>query len=212
MAKHEHPPRIHLPRGWPRRVRSAMLHVIALGQYTVAYTRSWAVNGRIARVRLKAENDGLRQQVALLTEEIRIKDARLKRVDPQKRPHYLPTERMAILELRAARAWSVQSLRNFWFARTPAGPDRLAFFRNHPAPVSSGQPSVMIGCPSSGFGRPPGGRFCGLPCIGSPFTRLTRLQNAGCYRSARTTAQCTSLSPIRGRGLASARATLSGPH
>ena len=85
-----------------------MLHVIALGQYAVAYARSWAVNGRIARVRLKAENDHLRQQVALLTEEIRIKDARMKRVDPQKRPHYLPAERMAILELRAARAWSVQ--------------------------------------------------------------------------------------------------------
>ena len=41
-----------------------MLHVIALGQYTAAYTSSWVVNGRIARVRLKAENDGLRQQVA----------------------------------------------------------------------------------------------------------------------------------------------------
>jgi len=108
MAKHEHPPRIHLPRGWPRRVKSAVLHVIALGQYTVAYTRSWAVNGRVARVRLKAENDHLRQQVGLLTEEIRIKDARMKRVDPQKRPHYVPTERMAILELRAARGWSAQ--------------------------------------------------------------------------------------------------------
>ncbi|MCP4249283.1 MAG: transposase family protein [bacterium] len=85
-----------------------MLHVIALAQYAVAYTRGWAVNGRIGRVRLKAENDQLRQQVALLTEEIRIKDARMKRVDPPKRPHYVPTERMAILELRAARAWSAQ--------------------------------------------------------------------------------------------------------
>jgi hypothetical protein len=85
-----------------------VLHVIALGQYTVAYTRSWAVNGRIARVRLKAENDGLRQQVALLTEEIRIRDARMKGVDPRKRPHCSPTERRAILGLRAARAWSVQ--------------------------------------------------------------------------------------------------------
>ena len=39
----------------------------------------------------------------LLTAEIHIKDARMKRVDPRKRPHYVPTERMAILELRAAR-------------------------------------------------------------------------------------------------------------
>jgi putative transposase len=108
MAQQADSPRIHLPRGWPRRVRSAMLHVISLGQYAMAFTRSCAVDGRIARVRLQAENDRLRQEVTLLTEEIRIKDARMKRVDPQKRPHYVPIERMAILELRAARAWSVQ--------------------------------------------------------------------------------------------------------
>ena len=81
MAEHTNLPRIGLPRGWPRHVRSAMLQVIALGQYAVAYTRSWAVNGRIARMRLKAENDQLRQEVALLTEEIRIKDTHMKRVD-----------------------------------------------------------------------------------------------------------------------------------
>jgi putative transposase len=85
-----------------------MLHVIALAQYATSYTRSWAANCRLERVRLKGENDRLRQEMTLLTEEIRIKDARMKRVEPQKRPHYLPTERMAILELRAARAWSAQ--------------------------------------------------------------------------------------------------------
>jgi transposase InsO family protein len=110
MARHQNPGRIPLPRGWPQHVRSAMLHVIALAQYAVAYTRGWAVNARIARVRLTAQNDQLRQEVALLREEIRIKDARMKRVEPQKRPHYVPTERMAILELRAARAWSAQRM------------------------------------------------------------------------------------------------------
>ena len=108
MAKHQKSRGIPLPRGWPRRVKSAMLNVIALAQYAATYTRGWAIDGRIARLRLKAENDQLRQEVALLTEEMRIKDARMKRVDPQKRPHYAPTERMAILELRAARAWSAQ--------------------------------------------------------------------------------------------------------
>ncbi len=66
------------------------------------------MNSRVTRVRLKAENDRLGQQVAMLTEEIRIKDARMQRIDPQKRPHFAPTERMSILELRAARAWSLQ--------------------------------------------------------------------------------------------------------
>ena len=39
-------------------------------------------------------------------EELRIKDARMKRLSAQRRPHYPPVERLAILELRAARAWS----------------------------------------------------------------------------------------------------------
>ena len=100
MLQHENPRGIPLPRGWPRRVKSVILHVIALAQYATTYSRSWAVDGRTARMRLKAENDQLKQEVALLTEEIRIKDARLKRVEAQKRPHYVPTERMAILEQR----------------------------------------------------------------------------------------------------------------
>ena len=108
MAKHTNPPGIHLPRGWPRHVKSAILHVIAFAQYAAAYSRSWAINGRIAHVQLKADNDEFRQQVAMLTEGIRIKDTRTKRLAPQKRPHYVPTERFAILELRAAQAWSVQ--------------------------------------------------------------------------------------------------------
>ena len=50
----------------------------------------------------------LQQEIALLREEMRIKDARMARIAPHRRPHYPPTERMAILELRAARGWSLQ--------------------------------------------------------------------------------------------------------
>jgi transcriptional regulator with XRE-family HTH domain len=42
----------------------------------------------------------------LLREECRIKDARMQRISAQRRPQYPPTERLAILELRAARGWS----------------------------------------------------------------------------------------------------------
>ena len=94
MAKPTNPLRVDLPRSWPQHVKSTMLHVIALAHYAVSYTRSWAADSPIRRLRLKAENDELKQQVALLTEEIRIKDARMKRVEPQKRPHYVPIERM----------------------------------------------------------------------------------------------------------------------
>ncbi len=63
MSNHENSPVIPLPRGWPQRVKSAMLNVIAMAQYSAAYTRSWAVNSPIARQRLKAENDQLPPEV-----------------------------------------------------------------------------------------------------------------------------------------------------
>jgi len=108
MAASRNPYKIRLPKGWGSHIRSAMLNVVAMAQYAATCTRSWAVNSPIARQRLKAENNRLNQEVALLTEEIRIKDSRIKSVAPLRRPHYTPTERMAILELRAARGWSAQ--------------------------------------------------------------------------------------------------------
>jgi hypothetical protein len=42
-----------------------------------------------------------------LREELRIKDARLAKIDPRRRPYYPPVERMAVLALKAARRWSL---------------------------------------------------------------------------------------------------------
>ena len=53
------------------------------------------------RVRLKAELDRANQDIALLREEVRIKDARMARIDPHRRPHYPPVEWLAVLQLRA---------------------------------------------------------------------------------------------------------------
>ena len=64
-------PEIPLPRGWPSRVKSAILHVISLGQFTLAYTRGWAANSPNARIRLKAEVNRACQEITLLREEIR---------------------------------------------------------------------------------------------------------------------------------------------
>ena len=110
-------PRIPLPKAWTKHVRSAMLHVISLAQYAVLYTRSWAVDSLNGRVRLKAENDRLWQEIALLREEIHIKDARMARINPHRRPHYPPTERLAILELKAARSWSLQQTAGVFHVR-----------------------------------------------------------------------------------------------
>ena len=108
MPKNGKTPKIPLPRGWNQKVRSAVLHVLSLAQYTAVYTRSWAADSANQRVRLKADLDRAGQENALLGEEMRIKDVRLARIDPHQRPHYPPTERMAILELRVARGWSLE--------------------------------------------------------------------------------------------------------
>ena len=101
-------PRIPLLRHWAKHVGSAVLHVISLAQYAAVYTRSWAVDSMNCRVRLRAQLDRARQEIALLRETIRIKKARMACIAPLRRPHCPPTERMAILELRTARGWSLQ--------------------------------------------------------------------------------------------------------
>jgi len=96
-----------LHKGWPRHVRSAVVHAISMSNVVFTVTRGHAENHFNARVRIQAQNDRLRREVSLLREELRIKDSRMERIEPQRRPHYPPVERLAILELRAARGWSL---------------------------------------------------------------------------------------------------------
>jgi hypothetical protein len=86
MSQRTSAPKLTLPRSWPCRVRSALLQVVALAQYAAVYTRSWAAEGRNARVRLQATVDQLQQEVALLQAELRIKDARMACLPSQRRP------------------------------------------------------------------------------------------------------------------------------
>ena len=107
-------PQIPLPRSWDTHVKTAILHVVALARYALTYSRSWAADSTNQRIRLKAENDRFQQELALRQKELRIKDARIRQMAPARRPHYPPTERMAILELRAVRGWSSeQTARTF---------------------------------------------------------------------------------------------------
>jgi hypothetical protein len=87
-------------------------------------------------LRQQAEEDRLRQEIQLLREEIRIKDARMEQLEAHRRPHYPPTARLAILELRAARGCTLaQTARIFlvspltvasWMGRIEEeGPDAL---------------------------------------------------------------------------------------
>ena len=103
-----------MPSGWAKNVKPAVLHVVSLAHYAILSAHGWAANALNPRARQAAEMDRLTNDVALLREELRIKDARLAKIIARQRPHYSPTERMAILELRAARGWSLaQTARAF---------------------------------------------------------------------------------------------------
>jgi transposase InsO family protein len=133
-----------LPRDWPKHTKNAVLHVTGLAHAALARARGWCADSRIARVRLAAKVDHLEAAVALLKEELRIKDARMARIAPERRPHYPPAERLAVLALRAARCWTAaETARHFllsaatiaaWMKRLDDdGPDALV---RVPVPVN----------------------------------------------------------------------------
>jgi hypothetical protein len=76
-----------LPRGWPRRVRSAVVQVISLARTSLALTQGWASESLNPELRQQAEVGRLCQEIQLLREEIRIKDARMEQLEPHRRPH-----------------------------------------------------------------------------------------------------------------------------
>ena len=97
---------VSLPKAWPNHVRSAILQVVSLAHFAIAYARGWTANAINPRARQASEIDRLGTQVAMLQEQTRIKDARMGAIRPQQQPHYSPALRMAILELKAARGHS----------------------------------------------------------------------------------------------------------
>ena len=98
-------------------MEAALLHAVAMARTAVLSACAGLEDGPLARARHAAEIARLRCEVACLREELRIKDVRLGRLSAHQRPHYAPTERLAILALRAAAGWSAaQTARRFLVA------------------------------------------------------------------------------------------------
>jgi len=95
-----------LPKAWPANVKMAVLYAIALAHTAIVHARSMALSNTDARTRRAGDLQGALDGIAMLEEELRIKDGRMAMIDAHRRPYYRPIERMAILELRAARGWS----------------------------------------------------------------------------------------------------------
>ncbi len=96
--------RIRLPRQWSRHIKSGVLHAISLASVALSYARGRATT----RNRLRAQLEQATTEIALLREELNIKDSRWERSRTRRRPHYLPIQRMRILQLRAARGWTLE--------------------------------------------------------------------------------------------------------
>jgi hypothetical protein len=76
------------------------LHAIDLASSAWSVARS----RRQARS-LRSDLERATQEIALLKEELALKDARWSRLWPGRRPHFAPVEHMRILQLKAARPW-----------------------------------------------------------------------------------------------------------
>ncbi len=88
------------------KAKSILIHVIAMARVALLCARSGCSKRRSIAVPLQRER--MQNEVALLREELLLRDARMRRISAQHRPHYTPTERLAILELKAARGWSTE--------------------------------------------------------------------------------------------------------
>ena len=55
---------VRLPRDWPEYVKSAVIQSIALAHRAITYTRSFAINSSIERVRLAGELDRVQNENA----------------------------------------------------------------------------------------------------------------------------------------------------
>ena len=88
MLAKPQPPRISLPKGWQGCIKSADLYAIELAQglpcfigyYTIVTARAQAADSINAQLRLAAENDQLHEECALLREELRLKNTRMRRL------------------------------------------------------------------------------------------------------------------------------------
>ena len=78
--------RSSLPKNRPHGVETAVLHVISLAHAAMVHARGIIVSSPDARTRRLGDLNGLAEEISLLEEELRIKDARMALIDPHRRP------------------------------------------------------------------------------------------------------------------------------
>ncbi|HOI56410.1 MAG TPA: hypothetical protein PLP01_14275, partial [Phycisphaerae bacterium] len=87
MSLNSQLPQAAFPRAWPACVKSGLLQAISLAHLAIIQARGWAANSLNARVRLAAQLERAKSEIAMLREEIRIKDTPMRVIPTQQRPH-----------------------------------------------------------------------------------------------------------------------------
>ena len=77
---------VRLPKQWPAHVKSGILQAISLASVALTFARSRITT----RHRLRAELDRANTEIALLRDELSIKDGRWERSRSRRRRHYTP--------------------------------------------------------------------------------------------------------------------------
>jgi len=101
-----------IPRQWPKQVRSAFLHAVSFASAAFTCACGLVANRKDKMKQLMAELTQMYREIALLKEEMELKENRFQRLSPHRRPYYRPTQRMQILQLKAARGWSIAQTAN----------------------------------------------------------------------------------------------------
>ena len=137
---------IPFPAYWSDHACRAVLYVADMAHTAMVRTRSWCADSPLERVRLRAKVERLEFELENQREINRIITARLKRVDPHKRPRYKPNERLSILERRRINAWSkAQTARTYlvtddtityWESAVDAGEGSSLFSLTPSGPVN----------------------------------------------------------------------------
>jgi len=112
-------PEVDLPRSWPDQAKRACVHPAGLAHVAIRKVRGLLTDSPRKAACLAAERDAALAELAQAREEARILRARTEGVDPRRRPHYPPPERLAILTLRAAAGWTSEETTKR-FLLTPA--------------------------------------------------------------------------------------------
>ncbi len=96
MASHCSEKVIPLPRGWTKRVKSALIQSVSLAATALSLAYGRTSSSKSARDQHATELDRATAEIALLKEELDIKDARWSRLPSRRRPYYLPVQRMRL--------------------------------------------------------------------------------------------------------------------